>query len=281
MASMARPAGWWQPDGSGATVGIKVSKASWGFSKKAYIPAPTIKKSAYLKYTWDTSESSHLIREYLPPTEDKNIEFDSTMTMQAYVYGDGSGTLFRFAVDEFYDGGWKDTEVSLWVTVDWIGWRLVEWKLTEPGTVGSWISPNEEITGDKFRMDSFQFSYVPDVSAESGLIYIDEFRVVQKTDAQVGIHNGNTTPEDFTLRQNYPNPFNPQTTISYTLPRTSRVVLSIYSMTGQRVKTLVNELQNAGRYNVRFDGSSLASGSYIYRLEAGGKILSKKMLLVK
>ncbi len=88
-------------------------------------------------------------------------------------------------------------------------------------------------------------------------------------------------PVKFELNQNYPNPFNPTTTISYSIPVNSNVRLEIFSITGQRVKVLVNQTQSAGVYNLKFDGSSLASGVYIYRLTAGEFVVSKKMQLLK
>ncbi len=90
-----------------------------------------------------------------------------------------------------------------------------------------------------------------------------------------------SAPIKFELSQNYPNPFNPVTTISYSLPVSSHVRLEVYSITGQRVKLLVDETQTAGVYNRRFDGSSLASGIYIYRITAGEFVVSKKMQLIK
>ena len=88
-------------------------------------------------------------------------------------------------------------------------------------------------------------------------------------------------PVKFELNQNYPNPFNPTTTIAYSIASSSNVRLEIYSITGQLVKVLVNETQSAGAYNLKFDGSSLASGVYIYRLTAGNFVISKKMQLMK
>ncbi len=89
------------------------------------------------------------------------------------------------------------------------------------------------------------------------------------------------TPVKFELNQNYPNPFNPVTIISYSIPFSSHVRLEVYSITGQRVKLLVDETQSAGLHNMRFDGSSLASGVYIYRLTTGEFVVSKKMQLLK
>lgn len=83
------------------------------------------------------------------------------------------------------------------------------------------------------------------------------------------------------LEQNYPNPFNPKTRINYELPITNYVKLHVYDNTGQLVKMLVNEKQNAGTYSVTFDGTGLASGTYFYKLETDGFTDVKKMLLIK
>jgi Secretion system C-terminal sorting domain len=87
-------------------------------------------------------------------------------------------------------------------------------------------------------------------------------------------------PEYYTL-SHYPNPFNPNAIISYQLPFDGRVNLSIYDMNGYRVRTLINGFQNAGSYNMNFNASDLPSGVYIYRLSAGNKVLTKKMVLMK
>lgn len=85
----------------------------------------------------------------------------------------------------------------------------------------------------------------------------------------------------FKLFQNYPNPFNPKTTINYELPKQSKVKLTIYDITGQEVKTLINQRQNAAQHSISFDASGLSSGIYIYKLEAGSFEQSRKMLLVR
>jgi len=87
--------------------------------------------------------------------------------------------------------------------------------------------------------------------------------------------------ETFKLLQNYPNPFNPTTKISYSVPKTEDVKLVVYDITGREVVTLVNEYVNAGVYSVDFDGSNLASGVYIYKIQAGSFTDVKKMLLIK
>jgi hypothetical protein len=88
-------------------------------------------------------------------------------------------------------------------------------------------------------------------------------------------------PISFTLEQNYPNPFNPNTTIRYELPHASHVRLKVYNTLGQEVATLVNEERAAGYHAVRFEGSGLASGMYIYRLHAGTSVQSRKLLLLR
>jgi len=88
-------------------------------------------------------------------------------------------------------------------------------------------------------------------------------------------------PDDYKLEQNYPNPFNPSTTISYDIPSVGHVSLKIYNMLGQEVATLVDQFANPGHYTTRFDGSSLASGVYLYRLMGDRYSSVKKMLLVK
>jgi hypothetical protein len=88
-------------------------------------------------------------------------------------------------------------------------------------------------------------------------------------------------PSDFALEQNYPNPFNPTTTIRYGLPGPSHVTLTVVNALGQVVATLVGENQDAGYHEVRFDGSALPSGVYIYRLQADGFVQTRKLLLLK
>jgi hypothetical protein len=93
-------------------------------------------------------------------------------------------------------------------------------------------------------------------------------------------------PKIFKLGQNYPNPFNATTQISYKLTRGSNISLNIYNTMGQKVRTLVNEYRDPGRYTVEWDGkndngSDVASGVYLYKMQAGDNVDSKKMTLLK
>ncbi len=96
-----------------------------------------------------------------------------------------------------------------------------------------------------------------------------------------------TGPVEFSLKQNYPNPFNPVTTIKYSIPDTKTsserfpVVLKVYDILGNEAAVLVNEQKPAGNYEVKFDGSSLPSGVYIYRLTSGKYSKTRKLMLLK
>ncbi len=93
-------------------------------------------------------------------------------------------------------------------------------------------------------------------------------------------------PKEFSLSQNYPNPFNPQTIIQYGLPYDCDVEIAIYNILGQKIKTLVNEHQQAGRRRKAWDGRNengeeVSSGIYFYRIKAGEFVQTKKMAVLK
>lgn len=87
--------------------------------------------------------------------------------------------------------------------------------------------------------------------------------------------------EEFKLSQNYPNPFNPSTVIYYTVPKSGNVNISIYNSAGMLVKELVNGYNETGKYSVSFNGTSLASGVYYYKMVSGSYTETRKMILVK
>lgn len=91
----------------------------------------------------------------------------------------------------------------------------------------------------------------------------------------------NTSPKEFSLSQNYPNPFNPTTQIEFSTPASGPVKLRVFNSIGQTVETLVNENLTAGLHSISFNASGLSSGIYFYQLEFNGKVLSRKMALLK
>lgn len=90
-----------------------------------------------------------------------------------------------------------------------------------------------------------------------------------------------TIPVEFGIEQNYPNPFNPSTTIKFSIPQSSHVLLEVFGLLGQSVSRLVDEQLSPGSYRVAFDASNLPSGIYIYRLQSGSTSLTGKMVLMK
>ncbi len=87
--------------------------------------------------------------------------------------------------------------------------------------------------------------------------------------------------KEYKLTQNYPNPFNPATTIQYILPQAGMVKLTLYNILGQEIRTLVNEMKEAGTHTINIDASDLNSGMYIYKIESGSFVQTRKMTLVK
>ncbi len=92
---------------------------------------------------------------------------------------------------------------------------------------------------------------------------------------------GDGVPTEFTLRQNYPNPFNPQTKISFSVPEAAHVKISIVDMNGKQVAVLVDAMRQPGTYSLTWDAGSLASGVYIYRMEAGKFAQARPMTLLR
>ncbi|MEQ9308464.1 MAG: T9SS type A sorting domain-containing protein [Balneolaceae bacterium] len=143
-------------------------------------------------------------------------------------------------------------------------------------------TPNAPVT---WRGDYYAWAY--DEGSESFLmdsliIYLDaETGAVLYSSIPVSNEDEPETPEEFSLSQNYPNPFNPTTNIPFTLSEASRVEISVYSILGQKVATIVNGLYPVGSHNIQWDARNLASGVYIYRMQAGGFTQTKKMILLK
>jgi len=100
-----------------------------------------------------------------------------------------------------------------------------------------------------------------------------------------GVENSQV-PLTFSVSQNYPNPFNPSTTIEYTIPKNEMVVIKIYNILGQKIKTLINNEMKPGKYSMIWNGDNnfdrkVATGVYIYRVTAGVNVKTMKMILLK
>ncbi len=107
------------------------------------------------------------------------------------------------------------------------------------------------------------------------------FTMAESENTTVVDDNRIGVPAEFGLGQNYPNPFNPQTTIAYQLPGSGFVNISVYSISGQLVKTLVNDNKNAGYHSVVWNAGSIGSGVYFYRIATAGYTKVRKCLILK
>ena len=111
----------------------------------------------------------------------------------------------------------------------------------------------------------------------SGSLLIDKLELLYPS----SVNEETSLPNQFSLEQNYPNPFNPVTSIHFTIGNRQFVRLKIYDLLGKETGNLVNDFCEAGNYDVNFDASDLASGIYLYKLQAGDFVQTKKMLLIK
>lgn len=139
-------------------------------------------------------------------------------------------------------------------------------------------SYNWFVTGKKFPV--FEIIYT---SYSVNGIPITNSKVVNyNLGTVIGVTNiSNETPDKYKLSQNYPNPFNPATKISFSIPKQGFVNMKVYDILGKEVMTLVNEIKQAGSYDVNFNGSNFASGVYFYRIESDNFVDIKRMMLIK
>gem|GEM_PF-3889714 len=216
---------------------------------------------------------------------------------QYYVMGEFKKS-FSYAAGDFLmaDLKLKNLSGAQEIMVSMYGKISGEYILLESHTMNSiWhtfsgtLNANESVSEILFILQTIGTSGTS-VSAE---VYIDNIRMQfgvggEPTfemwdsfgDSLTGVDDEETLYE-FALHQNYPNPFNPSTQISYEIPQSSDVMLSIYSILGQKISDLVDTYQIAGRHTIKLDGSYLSSGMYIYTLKAGDRVSSRRMLLVK
>ncbi|MEW6510382.1 MAG: T9SS type A sorting domain-containing protein [Bacteroidota bacterium] len=137
---------------------------------------------------------------------------------------------------------------------------------------------------------SYQSSEVPDslvIIVASGLgsgqvgteLIVDDLAI--GAGGSTDVLDGNVPPPAFVLSQNYPNPFNPFTTIRYQLPLPGYVRLKVFDILGREVATLVDGMKTPGEHSITWDASSAASGSYVYRLQSGAFVESKRLVVLK
>lgn len=151
------------------------------------------------------------------------------------------------------------------------------------GSMTTWTQVTLDIT--QYALGSSQLKIRFRLTSDAGLTadgwYIDDVKLTNYCGALVGIVGNNNIPFEYALEQNYPNPFNPSTLIKYQVPVATNVKITVFDILGKKVATLVDQKKEAGYHEVEFSGLDLASGLYIYRIEAGNFSDVKKMMLVK
>lgn len=141
------------------------------------------------------------------------------------------------------------------------------------------FSVSIDVVQTNSEQPSVTWSLAP--SASTASVSDARFILNVVTGSPVNVGDDTEIAGAFSLDQNYPNPFNPTTTIRYTLNQSSDVRLDVFNLMGQRVATLTDGFQQSGTHTISFDASNLASGVYLYRLQAGTQIQTRKMTLIK
>ena len=251
---------WQAPSASPNTKGINTSLTS--FSILSTKPKSG-SFSGRLEYSFSGKDGEIEIAKFIPIP----LGNSSAAEFGVWVFGDASGNTLEF---RFIRENSTIEKVKI-DTLNWTGWKLKKIPLNQiPGT------------------GSIQFKSISVTQSGngslSGRIYFDECLSNIITD----VYTDNSIPSEFRLEQNYPNPFNPETTIKYTIPASlnpskggTLVSLKVFDLLGGEVATLVNEYQQAGSYVKTLHATSLPSGVYFYRLQAGSFSETKKMLLIK
>lgn len=134
-----------------------------------------------------------------------------------------------------------------------------------------WKSNKGEITSLYFDDHNFLYLGMSEISLHRSSMPI----------SLVANEDEGELPRSITLSQNYPNPFNPNTTINFTLPQASDIVLEVFDLLGKRVALLEKGWQTAGMHHLQLDVKDLPSGTYIYRLQVGNQVFSQKMTILK
>ncbi|WP_153038449.1 T9SS type A sorting domain-containing protein [Balneola sp. EhC07] len=136
---------------------------------------------------------------------------------------------------------------------------------------------NSEVSEKADTLKEFSITvYSGAFASESVVKYVEILdHIMTSNEGELGL------PKEFSLRQNYPNPFNPSTNIEFALPEQAVVSLKVYNLLGREISTLVSGRMSAGIHKIEFNASGLSTGLYFYRIQAGGFMQTKKMMLIK
>ncbi len=204
--------------------------------------------------------------------------FDSMNNLVGYLFQQSNGTVLVNSLEYFANFNQLNQIID---------WQLLSYKPSNLGSPASWVpSRKGEHYYDANNNKTF---YKDSSSSDEGLTWrLFMYEAFDWTSAATSVEDNNIQPNEYNLSQNYPNPFNPTTTIEYSISdnftkqsQELNVTLKVYDILGNEVVTLVNENQKPGTYKINFNASNLASGMYIYKIQAGNFNQVRKMMLLK
>ncbi|MBC8395459.1 MAG: T9SS type A sorting domain-containing protein [Candidatus Marinimicrobia bacterium] len=191
----------------------------------------------------------------------------------------GVGGYF-FATDEF--SGPVSSEAVGYNTWFWEKITVVDdtvsvWAFADGDTPSA--DPQHVFTTDNVASPAATLIIVGAFDDDSTSLHISDIYYNESPD--LGIDDDAILANGFDLSQNYPNPFNPVTNISYTVPVTGQVKLSVFNVLGEEVSTLINNVVTSGTHSATWNAGDMPSGVYFYSIEATGFTQTKKLLLIK
>ncbi len=250
----------------------------------SYIPIWSASDDAGSWYLVDTDSSNHAVAQGLnnPPSEPTLI-----IPADSSVIDITSATLAMSS--SFVFGAATDADTSQTLTYEFeliLGTSTWNISITDPLIASV---PNQEIYDAMVAQSVTSLTGTWNVSASDGIDATPASNgplTITFDISTVGVDEDAAVPDVFALHQNYPNPFNPTTTIAFDVPELSNVRIDIYNLLGQKVRTLVSGQHEAAYYTVNWNGtndfgSPVASGMYIYRIEAGKFSAVRKLVLMK
>ncbi|HIF28625.1 MAG TPA: T9SS type A sorting domain-containing protein [Candidatus Marinimicrobia bacterium] len=217
----------------------------------------------------------------LPENQDR-------ITDNVWITRKHSQSLFNIAQEDGYSGNsgspvgtlWSDTTTTAAGSASYTSFVAMHGGSPQ-SIIGDTVSLY--LPQDGLYFDVTILSYSGGGNSGGGFSYS---RTAVTTSVDIITDDGSVLPVAYALHQNYPNPFNPVTTLRYNLPENRLVNIIIYDMLGRRVKTLINQNQDAGHKSVTWDatndfGKPVSAGIYLYQIQAGEYISTKKMVLLK
>lgn len=250
-----------QPDGYAYSWEIYAYDAVKDSALAIYVTEYGVEFAGYMGGDGDNGEPIEL--DQIKPLPDNYISSDSA----AYLIDVEGGLAFRSMLAESeFDWQWHMELQLLHQYWDYPPDATPTAPITWSGKYFAWAF-------DEVSLEYMEDSLAIYLDIETGEVLFST--VVVSNDIEQGV------PEKFSLSQNYPNPFNPSTNITFQLSEASKVEISVYSILGQKVATIINGSYPLGSHTVQWNAQNLASGVYIYRMQAGSFIQTRKLILLK